>query len=243
MGKHTPYFELRDNLTEPGCVICRLALKSVQQHIGSLVYEYANKPPTHKKVRQARGFCNVHAWQLSQQRGAVTDLAILGRTALKSSLEVLQRYDPGNPEGASSGAMAQLRAIWKAGAASPGIAGVAQALEPAAPCSICQIRDESEVKSLETLFKYLDDPEIVHGFEQAGGLCWPHIRLALRQSAGKAQIQRLLTMQRVAGERLLAELDEFIRKQDYRFQDEAMGPEADAWRRAIAQFAGLQGVW
>ncbi len=48
----------------------------------------------------------------------------------------------------------------------------------------------------------------------------------------------------VAGLRRLAELDEFIRKNDYRFRDEPWGQERDAWLRALNALAGglLSGV-
>ncbi len=36
------------------------------------------------------------------------------------------------------------------------------------------------------------------------------------------------------------ELAEFIRKQDYRFRDEGLGAEGDAWIRAIAQVSGAR---
>jgi len=46
--------------------------------------------------------------------------------------------------------------------------------------------------------------------------------------------------QRRIWERLLAQLSEFIRKNDYRFRDEPVGEEGDAWLRAIAALAGAQ---
>jgi hypothetical protein len=39
---------------------------------------------------------------------------------------------------------------------------------------------------------------------------------------------------------LVDHLDEFIRKSDYRFRDEAWGEERDAWLRAIAALVGTQ---
>jgi hypothetical protein len=35
-------------------------------------------------------------------------------------------------------------------------------------------------------------------------------------------------------EKLLSELDEFIRKDDYRFANEPLGEERDSWTRAVA---------
>ena len=52
------------------------------------------------------------------------------------------------------------------------------------------------------------------------------------------------TLRDIARERyavLRAELDEFIRKNDYRFQSEGMGAEGDSWKRAVGLMTGRPG--
>ncbi len=73
---------------------------------------------------------------------------------------------------------------------------------------------------------------------RGGGLCLPHLRLALQASGPAAGYQALLAAQREAWSALMAELDEFIRKNDYRFQHEPMGDERDSWLRALDALLG-----
>ncbi|MCU0520401.1 MAG: DUF6062 family protein [Anaerolineae bacterium] len=89
----------------------------------------------------------------------------------------------------------------------------------------------------------IDNPDIAESLKRAGGLCWPHFRTAIEQRPSEPRLRALAAVQRDATERLLVDLEEFIRKHDYRFQDEAMATEGDAWLRTVAQVSGTRGVW
>ena len=82
------------------------------------------------------------------------------------------------------------------------------------------------------------DPRALDGSE---GVCLKHVRAALRRGGPGAE--RVLQQTRSAIERLLAELGEVIRKEDYRFRDE---PRTDGERtapsRAVARAAGAEGL-
>jgi len=244
MGKHTPYYELRDALAEPGCAICRLSLRAVQRSMDSLVYEYANDAEVQEGVRRARGFCNLHAWQLREQRGAALDLAILNKVALEASLAALRGLD-GDEVGPGGHAktMRQMRTALGMDVVPAESRAIANTLEPESDCPACIVRKQAETMFLRMLLEYMDDDEISSSFEHAGGLCWPHVRMALRQPATERQVRHLLKLQQHATEHLLEELAEFVRKQDYRFSGELLGTEGDSWIRAIAQVSGLRGVW
>jgi hypothetical protein len=49
----------------------------------------------------------------------------------------------------------------------------------------------------------------------------------------------MVEAQKAIWQRLSAELSEFIRKKDHRFQNESFGPEGDAWLRAIEAVVGM----
>jgi hypothetical protein len=53
----------------------------------------------------------------------------------------------------------------------------------------------------------------------------------------------LLGMHRARWEDLRWELDEFVRKFDYRYADEARGREGNSWSRAVEMFVGRAGVF
>ena len=82
------------------------------------------------------------------------------------------------------------------------------------------------------------EPQALDGSQ---GLCVRHTRAAQRRGGPGAE--RIVKLTRSAIERLLAELSEVIRKEDYRFRHE---PRTDAERtataRAVARAAGAEGL-
>ena len=77
----------------------------------------------------------------------------------------------------------------------------------------------------------------------AGGLCLPHFTETLTHASGAAS-QSLADWQAAAFRRLRDELDELIRKHDYRFSGETITEqEAVAWTRAVAAAVGEASCW
>jgi hypothetical protein len=64
-------------------------------------------------------------------------------------------------------------------------------------------------------------------------LCLPHLRKAIETCRDSTRRDLILRIHRDTFRRLLAELDEYVRKNDYRFSGETHGAERDAWRRAV----------
>ncbi|HEY8745859.1 MAG TPA: hypothetical protein VIU62_22455 [Chloroflexota bacterium] len=73
-------------------------------------------------------------------------------------------------------------------------------------------------------------------------LCLPHLCVALLHARSRERVQGLATAAIAQGKALEQELSELIRKSDYRFRDEAPGPEATSWRRAAQLLVGVPGV-
>ena len=99
-------------------------------------------------------------------------------------------------------------------------------------------RNGSCAPDRQILLKHLDDPAIERAYVAAGGLCLPHFRIALSHAGGGAS-RTLAQWQAATWRQLRGELDELIRKHDYRFADEKVTEaEADAWQRAVAALVG-----
>ena len=90
----------------------------------------------------------------------------------------------------------------------------------------------------ELVSNLLGEEGLLAAYESSDGLCLPHFRQALAWVRDERVFEALINVQRVVWERLVSHLSEFIRKSDYRFQDESWGEERDAWLRAIAALAG-----
>lgn len=206
-----------------GCPVCRLADASVHGYLESLMYEYVNKPQTHIAVRAARGFCPAHAWHIRDQLNATAlGIAVLYEGLLRTMLKAMG-------EVSANGGRAQVNRA-------------ASALKPQGACPACEHRDTVEDHLLRNLLEHLKHDAFADGFRQSGGLCLPHLRLALEQSGHIAAKARLLAIQQDIWAQLQRDLAEYIRLNDYRFADEEMGAAGDSSHRAIEQLSGSKGL-
>jgi hypothetical protein len=111
---------------------------------------------------------------------------------------------------------------------------------PQRRCPLC--RHTSEVGSLYAgvLAGLLDRDDVWEALRGPGAPCVPHGWELVKQSPR----QRRNAVRQALAERaalLEAELQEVIRKHDYRYQDEGWGAEADAWSRGVRFWSGQEG--
>jgi hypothetical protein len=204
-------FELREALGQRGCAICRLTLRSVGRFLTSLAYERVNDIELRAKLRAARGFCNPHAYRWLREAHSVLGTALIYRDIMRNALE-----DLGNERERSRGLLGRLRSR---GADSP----------RGAECPACAAQREAEERYLSALAAILADPTDTPLYVASEGLCLNHALVVMRRGDVAADIVALHTRLRV--ERLVATLDEVIRKEDYRFRHE---PRTDTERTAPA---------
>ena len=81
---------------------------------------------------------------------------------------------------------------------------------------------------ISTFIEDLNQPELPHALQASDGLCLPHLKLAFEAMRDIEASNTLLSIHREKLESLRGELDEFIRKNDYRFAEEGFGAEGDA---------------
>lgn len=213
-------FEIRDALREPGCAICQLALRSVVRLIKSIAYEQINDVDFRDRLRRARGFCNPHAHLWLREARSVLGTALIYRDLLATVLrEIDSLSDPPR----------LLRGL-RGRAADLGV------------CPACQAQLAAETRYLEALLDTLaDDSEVLAALDASDGLCRRHTLAALRTGSGAAAHVARRTRRTI--ETLLEDLDEVIRKEDYRFRDE---PRTDRERtapaRAVAFSSGIETI-
>lgn len=217
--KDVLYHELFDALCADGCAICRLARKASDRYINALLYEGVVDVDLRQKLRDARGLCYVHAWRMANKRGAVLGTAIVYRDVINTLAKALE-----TPE--------------KRSLLGGGKDTTAKRLAATEPCPACSLEQEAVRRAVKTLLKHLGDADIAESYVAAGGLCLPHFTDALTHANGAAS-QSLADWQASAFRRLRDELDELIRKHDYRFSGEPITEqEAVAWTRAVAAAVG-----
>ena len=89
MSRTMSYYDLRDALAQTGCPVCRLTARDAEHYLDGLLWESVNDPDVRDKIRQARGFCHEHAWQLSRAGGSL-GVAILMHDVLRSVLKAME---------------------------------------------------------------------------------------------------------------------------------------------------------
>lgn len=206
-----------------GCSVCGMLKRSERRYIDATLYEHVTDVRWRAEVRAARGFCALHTQHVLE----------VGRSALGVSLvagDILKTLRESLTTTTSGGAFGRLRA------AIGGSSGLAAALQPQQSCPICTYLADLGAVYVAALLDDLATDEGHAAYERSGGLCLPHLLTAAQR--GGAGLPVLTEHQARIWERLEGELSEFARKSDYRFSDETIETERDAWRRALLLLSG-----
>src|SRR5215472_10089099 len=231
---------LRAACEREGCPICMLVIESVQHFMDTWQYEGFTDVEHRHLLIQSRGFCPLHTWQLAQNK-APFQLAVVYQEVLTEILDDLNgdTHDltaVGPDEAAPETAWKKL---WKR---------KGRRRKPVGPaydrCPICRIRAAAEQRFTGILLEQLPSQEMHTLLCQSTGLCLQHFAQARQQaeSSDPATLRSLMECQRTCMQRVLEELQEAIRKHDYRFTGEPRGSELTSWRRAAQLCAGNPGV-
>jgi hypothetical protein len=207
----------------------------VERYLDNQFYENVNSPKWRDRLRASLGFCREHAWLAVDKRlGDPLGFSIIYRDIASSILNHLD----------ANTRRARLPRGWTSlpgrvpEQARRAIEQMLFAITPRKRCPICEHRDETRRNILSALVEALSSTEMFQALQSSDGLCLPHLQLALEHVRDPSDVERLRTIQRDRLESLRAELDEFIRKNDYRFAEEGFGREGDAWLRAVALVVG-----
>ena len=219
------YHNVLQACTEPGCPLCRLAENSVDAYLRALMYELVTDPEARDQIRETLGFCNPHAHRLLTLTGSALGIGIIYRDVVNTVIEQLAAVRFAPPRGIL---------FRRAGAGE----AVPQALSPRRPCAVCDQQEKMESLALRVMIEGLREERLQAALRASAGICLPHLRRALGAVRNPADFETLVAISRDRYAALRAELDEFIRKNDYRFQREGMGAEGNSWQRAVHAMAG-----
>jgi len=219
LDKHTAYHNLTETLPQPGCVVCRLGHAVEVKYIEDVLYSKTTAIETRAEWRDARGLCLYHAQQLDQI-GHALGVSLFYQDILITLRDLLAKPSRG-------------QAVRRLGKKT-----LVETLSPQVECPACAYRDMLEAVYVEVWLDHLLDPDYLERVRAADPLCLPHLRQAIRQVADAPRFERLRQVQLEHWEALIAELGEFVRKNDYRFQQEEVGREGSAWLRAVDAVAG-----
>ena len=229
------YYDLRDAMAQPGCPVCRLNADAVARHLDGLLWESVNDTGVRQDIRQARGFCQQHAWLLVEG-GSSLGAVIIMRDVMQSVLRVLEaaRF-----QDATSSLRQRAQDMLSPGHGAPANTDLVAELGPQAPCPACAQAETIEGILISTLAECLvGENGLLEAYRASEGLCLQHLRQVLAQAHAPALFEILIDVQRTVWERLIGQLSEIVRKEDYRFRHEPRGEEIGASLRAIAVLSG-----
>ena len=219
---------------QPGCPVCRLVQTGIKHYLQHLFYESVNDIGLRQQLRRSLGFCKEHA-RISLQPGVgdALGVSIIYNDIFTNLLRMLPEAGQSTPDEANL--LSRLRANrTKFGS----LQTLLKALSPQATCPACEQQAELEHIFCPALGEHLANVPMAQALQAGDGLCLPHLRFVAPEVKSDAGWRVLLGSTRARFESLQAELAEFIRKNDYRFQGDAIGAERDAWQRAIRKVVG-----
>lgn len=224
-----------------GCPVCQVLLASMQQVMDAWQYEGFTDVQHRHEVITTRGFCPLHTWQLAQLNTAF-QLGIIYRDILADVLPALQLERDTAMQHNILGNNLPAWRRWLKGAHQQAEADYAQPAFQA--CSFCQSRDRMEHRLIETLVEQMRVEDMRIGLRLSTGLCLLHFSQAHELAAAHSDeaLRTLLNCQTTCLQRVYDEVQELVRKHEYRASHESPGEEMTSWRRAAELCAGNPGV-
>jgi hypothetical protein len=219
--RHAGEHDLIEAFGQPGCPVCRLATEAVDAYLTSVCYEQVNDLDLREQLRTAGGFCRAHAARFIRQRLGQLAAAIVYRDVLSTARKRLAG-------GGWQGGRSKLAALFGGRGQRP-----ARALPP---CPGCEAESEAENRYLEALRNRLRDPSVREKYQAGDGLCVPHIDQALQADDEGARVLAQASVEMLG--KIVGELDEYIKKHDYRFQTPVWDGGEDTPERAVERAVG-----
>ena len=224
-----------------GCPVCLVTLERMERVMDFWQYEWASEWKNRQLLIHSKGFCSRHTWQLTQLTNVPASfaLAMVYRSILPDLLEDVERDLAQVKAGRGSARGHFWRRLWKRKRDRPEQVGETAFFRD---CPFCQRQSEIEQALLQELLTMLSVETFGTRLRATTGFCLPHFTQAARKAKNDVQRTILLETQRDCLQRNMGELDELVRKHDYRFLQEPRGEEMTAWRRAVELLVGNRGV-
>ena len=218
---------------ESGCPACRLEFAYVKRYLDNLFYESVNDIDLRKVLRENLGFCAEHGWlAATQKRPYRMGLAIIYKDVINNVMRQLKKE-----AGTSSRDWQKIQGVVPYRKVNL-MDRMVRVLTPGTRCPVCARQADIQKAIVETIAEKPDRQQMLAALRASAGLCIPHLRGVIKTIRDPQFCQVLLDFHLEKYAVIHQDLEEIIRKSDYRFVDEGLGEEADAWLRALAIVAG-----
>ena len=220
--KHMPFFGVLEALQKAaGCPLCEMDLADTRRYLESVLYEPVNDPVVRAELVKSRGYCRRHAHViLSFKDGLGT--AILYRDQVKLFLERLGKMK----SLLSVARRKRLPDDWGHHAA----------------CPACRMQAADRNRHIVTLLEWLDDADMRAAFDASLPLCVPHFSLVIKCVSDAGLRRYLIEVEHRKMSKLAADLDEFVRRNDYHFVGKGFAGTEKSPADAVRLMVGLEGI-
>jgi hypothetical protein len=209
-------------LDAAGCPICRHVRASEERFIWQVLYEFGSDQGMRAQLDRTLGLCTRHAHLL---------VAVVEERELVDGASVAHIY-----ESIVRKYLKSCRAVDASSQRAVRALGDLDIHE----CPLCTHRDGAESRAVDSLLGLLHSTAGAQRYASSDGLCNRHLRVCLER-AGDAELRKRLFDDHVERlERLIANLDELLRKQRYDVDEDIAPSEAVSWREAIWRLTGMR---
>ncbi|HEV8721401.1 MAG TPA: DUF6062 family protein [Candidatus Binatia bacterium] len=234
MNRSRSYFKLLEALKNSTCPICALLLEDGRTYLDSLFYESVLDVPTRLKLMESFGFCSRHARQIPTLPAICAPN--VGFSIFASDL--LRKFIYLGRDRLSAH---QRKRTWKSWLAKK--PRTLLSLIKERTCPACDHLNQFETYHMEDLLDALGDVEFFDAYKASPGICLPHLFILEQSYSSHQNFPLLLEVQVAKAGALRDTLQEFIRKQDFRFSDQLTPEETTAWQRALDMLVGKPGTF
>lgn len=190
------------------CPICRISKNYLNKYFDDFLYESVNDPERRKEIRNSLGFCKRHA-QIMYSLGDA-----LGHSIIYSDLisNLIENTYSDTTHGKNNSRFQK--------------------------CPACVFEEEQESYLISVFLRAVENHDFFFKYRNSFGLCYPHYIKVVDSCENNKVLEKIKNAERDIMSELKNELDEFIRKCDYRFSNEGFNSEKNSWIRAIKKIVG-----
>lgn len=208
--KFLGYHDLLKLLKSEHCSVCSIISRSLRHYTATVFVEEATSGTFRTMMKEHLGYCRKHCAYIE---------------------EIIPR---------------ELHGMGVALVYDDILSGVKETLrrEPLQPvpqqknCSLCELEDELQSYAIQLLADYCTDHEFQRAYSASSGVCFPHLLLLCEKLSGSG-MEYLLAEHDKKLLTLRNQLEEFQRKNNYRFRHEPMtAAEKTSWKRAVTFMVG-----
>lgn len=234
MNKDGSYFRLEEALRKPECPICSLVLEDSRAYLDHLLYESVLDVPIRLMLIESFGFCSWHTRQLA----SLPPICAPTEGFAIFASDLLRKLDY-----VSSAIVKRDVRGWNWLSWFKKNSGRLLSLLKQRPCPACDHVKQFETYHLQVLMDCIGDEEILSAYKTSPGICLPHLLILEELYSTHANFSLFSEAQLAKVRSLRVTLDEFIRKQDFRFQDQMTSEEAKSPKAAMEFLVGRPGIF